>query len=383
MKTLCTSFVMAAAAAFCLPFTSPAQAQGVKIALLQELSGAGASAGTNARNGAMLAIKEINEAGGILGKKIEALLSDTQSNPGVAKGLANKAVDDGVFAVIGPTFSGSIMVSMAETRRAEIPNFTGGEAASITQQGNPYIFRTSFTQTSSMPRVARYMAEKLKAKTVAVLFVNNDFGKGGRDAFSKAAEAAGMKVVADISTEGGQVDWAAPVLKAKQSNADAIFVYTNEEESARALRELRKQGITKPIVGETTLTGQKVIELAGEAANGAVAHVGLTVDAPNPLMLKFKAKFFQEYKVISDHNGIKGYTAVYMLKAATEKVGKFDRVAVAKALHGLCISAAKAPGVLMDVCFDDKGDLDRESYIIEVKDGRQVVREVLPALGKK
>jgi branched-chain amino acid transport system substrate-binding protein len=362
---------------------SHAQAQSVKVALLQELSGAGATAGTNARNGALLAIKEINEAGGILGKKIEALVSDTQSNPGVAKGLANKAVDDGVFAVIGPTFSGSIMVSMAETKRAEIPNFTGGEAASITQQGNPYIFRTSFTQTTSMPRVARYMANNLKAKSVAVMFVNNDFGKGGRDAFSKAAEAAGMKVVADISTESGQVDWAAPVLKAKQSNADAILVYTNEEESARALRELRKQGVTKPIVGETTLTGQKVIELAGDAANGAVAHVGLTVDAPNPLMLKFKAKFFQEYKVISDHNGIKGYTAVYMLKAATEKVGKLDRVAVAKALHGLCVSATKTPGVLMDVCIDDKGDLDRESYIIEVKDGRQVVKEVLPALAKK
>lgn len=360
-----------------------AQAQAVKVALLQELSGAGASAGTNARNGAMLAIKEINEAGGILGKKIEALVSDTQSNPGVAKGLASKAVDDGVFAVVGPTFSGSIMVSMAETKRAEIPNFTGGEAASITQQGNPYIFRTSFTQTTAMPRVARYMTTNLKAKTVAVLFVNNDFGKGGRDSFNKAAEAAGMKVVADISTESGQVDWAAPVLKAKQSNADVILVYTNEEESARALRELRKQGVNKPIVGETTLTGQKVIELAGDAANGAIAHVGLTVDAPNPLMLKFKAKFFQEYKTISDHNGIKGYTAIYMLKAATEKVGKFDRVAVAKALHGLCISAAKNPGVLTDVCIDDKGDLDRESYFVEVKEGRQVVKEVLPPLGKK
>jgi branched-chain amino acid transport system substrate-binding protein len=355
----------------------------IKLAILQELSGAGATAGTNAKNGAILAIKEINEAGGILGKKIEASVSDTQSNPGVAKGLATKAVDDDVFAVIGPTFSGSIMVSMAETKRAQIPNFTGGEAAAITQQGNPYIFRTSFTQTTAMPKVARYIASNLKAKTVAVLFVNNDFGKGGRDSFAKAAEAAGLKVAADISTESGQVDWSAPVLRAKQSNADVIFVYTNEEESARALRELRKQGVTKPIVGETTLTGQKVIELAGDAANGAVAHVGLTVDAPNPLMLKFKAKFFQEYKYISDHNGIKGYTGIYLLKAGIEKVGKLDRVAVAKALHGLSASAAKEPGVLMDVTIDANGDLDRESFIVEVKDGKQVVKETLPALGKK
>ena len=369
------------AAACAATFSLGAHAQStIKIAGLYELSGAGASAGTMFRNGVELAVKEINTAGGILGKKIEHTGSDTQTNPGVAKGLASKAIDDGVFAVFGPVFSGSIMVSMAETRKAEVPNFTGGEAAAITKQGNPYIFRTSFTQDTAMPKVARYMANNLKARTVAVIYVNNDFGKGGRDAIAKALETAGAKVVADISTDSGQVDFSAPVLKAKQANADALFVYTNEEESARALRELKKQGFTKPVVGETTLTGQKVIELAGDAANGALAHVGLTVDAPNPLMLKFKAKFYQETKTISDHNGIKGYTSVYALKAAIEKAGKLDRKAVAQALHGLSLKASQQPGVLMDVSFDDKGDLDRESFIVEVKDGRQVVKEILPPL---
>ena len=78
-----------------------------------------------------LAVKEINASGGILGKKIQTT-TDTQSNPGVAKGLTQKAIDNEVFAIFGPVFSGSIMVSMAESRRAEVPNFTGGEAASIT-----------------------------------------------------------------------------------------------------------------------------------------------------------------------------------------------------------------------------------------------------------
>lgn len=374
--------LLALAAGAAMSFTAHAQ-QTIKIAVIQELSGAGATAGTNFKNGADLAIREINAAGGILGKKIEATVNDTQSNPGVAKGLATKAIDDGAFAVFGPTFSGSMLVSMSETRRAEVPNFTGAEAASITQQGNPYVFRTSFTQTTSMPKVARYIAGNLKAKTVAVIFVNNDFGKGGRDAFRTAADAAGVKVVADISTDSGQVDFSAPVLKAKQSNADALFVYSNEEESARILRELRKQGWSKPIVGETTLTGQKVIDLAGEAANGALAHVGLTVDAPIPAMRAFRAKFEKEYKYVSDHNGIKGYTGIYLLKAGIEKAGKVDRQAVAKALHGLSVSAAKEPGVIMDVTIDDKGDLDRESFIIEVKNGKQEVKETLPALGKK
>jgi branched-chain amino acid transport system substrate-binding protein len=304
------------------------------------------------------------------------------SNPGVAKGLALKAVDDGAFAVFGPTFSGSMTVSMTQTRNAEVPNFTGAEAAALTQQGNPYIFRTSLTQTTSMPKVARYIAGTLKAKTVAVIFVNNDFGKGGRDAFVKAAAAAELTVAADISTEAGLLDFSAPVLKAKRSNADVVFVYTNEEESARCLRELRKQAVTKPIIGETTLTGQRVIELAGAAANGALAHVGLTAEAPIAAVREFRAKFEKAYKYVPDHNGIKGYTSVYFLKVGIETAGKLDRVAVAKALHGLKIRAAKEPGVLMDVAIDDHGDLDRASFIVQVKDGKQEVKEVLPPIAK-
>jgi branched-chain amino acid transport system substrate-binding protein len=351
----------------------------IKIANIVELSGGGASAGTNFKNGVELAVKEINAAGGVMGKKIQTVTSDTQSNPGVAKGLTQKAVDDDVFAIFGPVFSGSIMVSMAESRRAEIPNFTGGEAASITAQGNPYVFRTSFGQSTSFPKVARYITGK--AKTLAVIYVNNDFGKGGRDAITKLLEGSPTKIVADISTDAGQVDFSAAVLKAKQSNADALFVYTNEEESARALRELRKQGWTKPIIGETTLTGQKVIELAGDAANGAVAHVGLTVDAPQ--FKGFSTKFQQEYKYLSDHNGIKGYTGIYILKAAIEKAGKLDRKAVAAALKNVSFSVKQNPGLLLDVAFDDKGDMDRESFMVEVKSGHQVVVETLPALGKK
>ncbi|MDO8250897.1 MAG: ABC transporter substrate-binding protein, partial [Rhodoferax sp.] len=201
----------------------------IKIANIVELSGGGASAGTNFKNGVELAVKEINAAGGVLGKKIQTTTSDTQSNPGVAKGLTQKAVDDNVFAIFGPVFSGSIMVSMGESRKAEVPNFTGGEAASITTQGNPYVFRTSFGQSTSFPKVARYINGK--AKTLAVIYVNNDFGKGGRDAITKLLEGSPTKIVADISTDAGQVDFSAAVLKAKQSNADALFAYTNEEES--------------------------------------------------------------------------------------------------------------------------------------------------------
>ena len=357
-----------------------AAAQPVTFAGIMELSGSGATPGTNFNNGVKLAVKEINAAGGILGRQIDYQPVDTQTNPAVAKALAQKAVDDHAYVVLGPVHSGSMLVTMSETRRAETTNFTGGEAASITQQGNPYVFRSSFTQLTSMPKVARYIKDTVKAKTVAVMYTNNDYGKGGHDAMLKALEAQGIKVAIDIPTDPLQVDFSAAVLKIKQTEADALFLYTLEEESARALRELRKQGYAKPVIGETTAVSQKTIELAGDAANGMLGHVGLTVDAPEARVKAFGEKFQNEYKYKSEHNGMKGYITVYVVKAITERIGKFDSKALAQALHGAKISAAQNPGVLMDLSFDQHGDLDRESFLIRVDQGKQQVIGTLPAM---
>src|SRR4029079_9285849 len=106
-----------------------------------------------------------------------------------------------------------------------------------------------------------------------------------------------------------------------------------ENDRRRGFRNLRRRGYNKPIVGETTLTSQKVIELAGDAANGAVAHVGLTADAPLPGIKKFDVDFQREYKTRSDHNGLKGYSGMYVVKAVTEKIGKVDGKAFAAAMH--------------------------------------------------
>jgi branched-chain amino acid transport system substrate-binding protein len=149
-----------------------------------------------------------------------------------------------------------------------------------------------------------------------------------------------------------------------------------------SMAETKKQAYDKPIIGETTLTGQKVIELAGDAANGAMAHVGLTVDAPQPAIKAFDEKFQKEYKYKSDHNGMKGYSGMYVVKAVTEKLGKVDSKALAAALRTAKISAKDVPGVLLDVSFDANGDLDRESFLVKVENGKQVVTTTLPPAGK-
>ncbi|MEN3380804.1 MAG: branched-chain amino acid transport system substrate-binding protein [Hyphomicrobiales bacterium] len=374
--------LLAAAFASALATGALAQDKPVSLAFIGELSGAGAVSSTNFRDGALMAIEEINAKGGILGRKVELKQYDTQTNPGTARSQMQKAIDEEPYVILGPIFSGIVKVSMMLAQQAEIPQIMGGEASDLTQQGNDYLFRTSFGQQVSMPKIANYMRDGVKAKTVAVVWVNNDFGKGGRDNFTKEMAARGIKVVADLSTESGQTDFAADVVKAKAANPDAIFVYTNEEESARFLREARKQGIAVPLIGETTLLGQKVIDLAGDAANGARGHVGLSADIPVPAVQEFKTRFNAKFKYVPDHNGIKGYTGVYAVAYATKKLGKFDRKALAKSLHGMTITPAEEPGILLETSWDNKGDIDRISYIAEVINGKQTITSELPKLGK-
>jgi branched-chain amino acid transport system substrate-binding protein len=200
--------------AIALLAASTAQAQTestVYIPDVVELSGAGAVSGTNWRDGVILAIDEINAAGGILGRKIVTEHLDTQSNPGISRAQIQKVLDKDPYVVLGPIYSGSVKVNMALTEQAEVPQIVGAEAAQITEAGNPYVFRTAFGQQFSMPKIANYLHDELKAKTVAVVWVNNDFGKGGRDSFVKEMAPRGIKVIADLSTEQGQVDFGSDV----------------------------------------------------------------------------------------------------------------------------------------------------------------------------
>jgi branched-chain amino acid transport system substrate-binding protein len=377
MKQSILALGIAATAALALP---AAAQEKIKLVNVVELSGAGATAGTNWKNGIDLAVADINARGGILGRQIEIVHYDTQTNPGNTRAAVQRAIDEGTYAVLGPVFSGPIGASMQIAQRAEIAQIVGGEAAGLTRQGNQYLFRTSLSQSAAMPKIAAYLKNTVKASSVTVVWVNNDFGKGGRDAILPELQKAGIRVAADISTEQGQADFAADAIKVKNASADAVFVYLNEEESARFLRAAKQQGVDKPMVGETTLLGAKVIELAGDAANGVRGHVGLSIDAPVPAFQEFGRKFQARFNYASDHNGLKGYMAVAMIKWATEKQKTFDKKGLADTLRGATITPAEEPGIMITTKVEANGDLDRESYLAEVENGKQIIKATLPMI---
>lgn len=356
---------------------APALAE-LKIGSIIELSGPGAAAGTNFRDGVKMGFEEINAQGGILKEQVSILEYDSQTDPQVSRAMVQKAIDDGVYAITGTVFSSSTVVNMLVAKQYGIPQFTGSEAPSITAKGNPYIFRTAFGSQKGVPKMVKYMVDNMGVKKVGVAWANTEFGKGGHQAFVAEMEKAGIPIVIDVPAEQAQADFSADVLKLKNSDADAIFVYFTEEESARFLREARKQGLDKPLIGETTLIGHKVIELAGDAANGAMGHVGLTPDANIPALTEMVERFKTKYNYTPDHNAIKGYTAAWTLKYVTEMVGSPDSKAIAEKLHGLTLKASEYPGVLMDVSWDETGEMSRESFFVQVENGKQVVQAILP-----
>lgn len=378
-RNLIAAAALAVMAAGAGPSTSAFAADSVLLPCVCELSGAGAVSGTNYRDGARLAAEEINAAGGILGKQIELRDYDTQTDPQTSRALVQKAIDDGAYVIIGTVYSGSTIVNMMVAKQNGVPQMTGSEAPNITMQGNPYIFRTSSSAAKGVPSLTPYFKETLGASKIAVAWVNNEFGKGGHDVFTGQMEGAGVDVVADIPSEQGQADFAADVAKIKDSGAEAAFVYLNEEESARFLREAKKQGLDIPLVGEVTLTGQKVIDLAGDAADGAYAHVGLTTGADVASIQEFREKFKGKYGRDTDHNGIKGYIGIYTVKYVTEMIGSFDQEAFASKMHGLTLDVAEYPGMLLTTSWDDTGELSRESFMTQVVGGKQKVVGMVPA----
>ena len=349
--------------------------------MVSEFSGPGAPAGTNWRDGIKIAVEEINADGGILGKQVELPEYDTQTDPQVSRALVLKAIDEGAYAILGTIYSGSTMVNMLVAQQNSIPQFVGSEAPGIVEKGNPFIFRTSSGAQLGVPALTAYFTDTLKAKKVGVAWVNNEFGKGGRDVFLKEMEAAGIEVIADVASEQAQADYASDVAKLKEANPEAVFVYMNQEESARFLIEAKKQGLSMPLVGEVTLTEAKVIELAGDAAEGAIAHVGVTATATDvPGIAEFAKKFEETFKRKPTHDAIKGYVGAWTTKYVTELVGEFDGEAFAEKMHGLCLKAAEYPKILLDTCWDDRGEMSRPSFMVQVKNGAPVVIDTVPAL---
>jgi branched-chain amino acid transport system substrate-binding protein len=376
-------FLFALGATLLAAFASatPAPAQGpVKLAIVAEITGGGAPSGTMFRDGVILGAEEINKKGGILGRQLETFVMDTQSDPPTSVAVIRRAINEQPFAIMGTVYSGSTVANMEFARQAGIPQISGSESILVVSKGNPNIFLTSFSQQIGFAKLVKWVADDLKAEKVALIYVNDAFGKGGRDMFVKFMKDRGKSLVADISTEVQQADFTAELTQVRASGATHLMIYSHEEENARIMIQMRKLGLKVEPVGDN-LCAQTTIDAGGEAMNGARCHVPMTALSPVPSMLEMGKRFQERFGRVPDHNGFKGYIGAHLVKAAAERVGALDQGKIRDCLHNNLFLAADEPGLLMDTYVYDSGDADRPSFIVEVKNQKSQVAKVLPLLG--
>jgi branched-chain amino acid transport system substrate-binding protein len=351
----------------------------VKLAIVAEITGGGAPSGTMWRDGVMLGVEEINKKGGVLGRQLESFVMDTQSDPPTSVAVIRRAINERPFAIMGTVYSSSTVANMELARQAGIPQISGSESVLVVNKGNPNIFLTSFSQEVGFAKLVKWVADDLKADKIALIYVNNAFGKGGRDMFVKFLKDRNKALVADISTEVQQADFTAELTQVRAAGATHLMIYSHEEENARIMIQMRKLALKVEPVGDN-LCAQTTINAGGEAMNGARCHVPMTALSPVPSMLEMGKRFQERFGRVPDHNGFKGYIGAHLIKAAAERVGALDQAKIRECLHNNLFTAAEEPGLLMDTWVDDKGDADRPSFIVEVKDQKSQVAKVLPLL---
>ena len=366
--------------AFVLVVGISAAAEPVKIGIVCELSGSGASVGRYWERGVLMGVEDVNQNGGILGRKVETFTLDTKTEAPVSVAAMKKAIEQHPFAVMGTVFSSSTVVNMEVLQRAGIPQFTGSTAPPITRQGNKNIFRLNQASDLTMQKLIKWLTDVLKVKKLAIIYASTAFGKGGRDALVDLLKGTQVEIVADIATDIAQADFSGELSRVQRSGADTLFLYQHEEANGRILPQIKELGLDKEmrIVGHDTLLTEDTIKLAGDAANGVQGHHVLSPVAPP---LKALAERFKErYAETPDHNFFQGYMGVNIIKAVVEEIGAFDQQKFRDYLHNRTLCVKNHPGILMDVYYDENGDIDRESFLVKIENRKHVITGILPPL---
>ena len=376
-KIFSVSFVVVLTLTTLWAFGETAQADTVKIGIVAEMSGTGARVGARWERGILLAVEEINASGGLLGKKIETYTLDTKTEPPVSVAAMKKAIEQKPFVIMGTVYSSSTIVNMGILQQAGIPQIVGSEATGVTQKGNPNIFRTSYSTFLAMKKLTRYILEGFDTKKLAVIYANDTFGKSGRDAIAELTEGK-AQLVADIATEVGQTDFAGEIARLQRSGADTLYFQVHEEEGARMMMQIKEAGLKI----NCATYGTDITHIADLAKSDADGLVGIDLPAEAlpimPLNKKYQAKYGEEV----DAEAVKGYVGTYVVKATVEKVGSFDQQKFRDTLHNSTIYVKDEPGVLMDISYDENGDIDRISFLVEIKNGKVTIKETLPPLKK-
>ncbi len=339
-----------------------AAGESLSIGAAAPLTGARALLGRNMRQGILLAVDEINAAGGVLGRPLQVVFEDDQGdNPNAAINAVNRLIHvDKVPLMMGPHYTVAQLATQKLYGEAKVISVTGASGVPVTAQGNPYVFRVRASDNLVSKALIAYAKDTLKTDKIAIHYINDDFGKAGMERVVKGMTELNLKPVAVESHNAGDKDFTAQLAKIGQAGAQVMVMWSHDTESALVVRQARQLYPQLKIIGTTSLSEPSFLKLAGDAADGVVSANDFVPSVPNERVQAFVKKYQGKYNMLPEIWAAAYYDATQLSARAIIAAGSTDPDKIRQGFLGL-----RYTGVLADFRFEQNGDGNHQIHIVE------------------
>lgn len=355
--------------------TTTAEATGdtLRLGLAVPQTGTSAAGGEIVENGVQMAVDEINAAGGIDGKwMIELIIEDNQNDPSTSVNCMEKLCNqDNVDVAISATASSCCLADMEVTRQAKVPELApASTAASLTEQGNEYFFRTAVTDSSNVVCLYDYLTKNMGGSRIAVLYESNDFGNGGYQLLQDYAGEYGVEIIDAQAYNVGDVDFSVQLTQIKEEAPDAIFVWGHYEEVTIMCKQMAQYEVDIPMMG-TGYNSPYLTEMGGEYVEGIMLSTCYTTADPDEAVQAFDKKYMDLFGAAYDQNAPQSYDTVYMIADAVTRAQSTDSEAIQKALTEM----KDFDGLTGVMNFDETNNVSKTCKMVKIENGEQVICE--------
>jgi branched-chain amino acid transport system substrate-binding protein len=349
-----------------------AAAEDIRIGFTPPITGIHAAGGSLQVKAIKLALKEINAAGGVNGRKIDLRIVDNQStNPGALAALQKAVEQEKILALMGYLYSTQVFATADAIKNYGIPTIIGATNVNITKQGNPWLFRVRPDDSIAAGAMVKYIKENTKFTKIGILHDADAFGTGGADLVEKGAKESGLTVVKREKSSTGAKDFTAELLAMKNAGAQILVFYGHQEATAVLQRQLRQLGSPFKFLGSPSSASKDALNLAKEASEGIWAVVDF-VPGQSAENKRYAEAYKKEYNEDYDSLAVWTYDGLKILVEAIKKAGE-DRTKIREAI--LAMQGYK--GVQGNFAFTPNGDGLSEVSIVEIEKGQPKLLKIV------
>lgn len=349
----------------------------VKIGTIVPLTGKVSSFGQSAKEGVLLAEKQINDAGGVKGKKVKFIIEDDQGDQNAALNVFNKLVDkDNVDMILGPLTSAPTLAVAPKAANTKIPMLTpAATEPTVTKIGGGYVFRGCYIDSFQGEAMAKFTKDTLKKENVAILYnIGSDFSKGIAESYKKEFEKRGGKVTAFESYNNDDKDFNAQLTKIKGTNPDGLFLPDYYNVVALIAKQAKDSGLNTTLIGVDGWESDELLTIAGDSINGAYHINHFFAEDKDETVAKFVEEYKKAYGKNPDTLAALFYDGAITAAKALNEAKSLEKEDIVEALKKV-----EVKGVTGNIRFGEDNSAVKDAVILKIDNGKkELIEKIQP-----